>query len=533
VGISVIIGATTRNSLTAPNTISMSKRLGESSTCELTLRDATGAVIPTVGAAVEIKDAGAVARFYGSLDEVEVKKLDEFVGVECRLKAVDNNHAAIRRLAGEYEWFDSTVAAIVGDIVTNSLYDDITDVSLVETGPTIANFRISYATVKEAFDALAELAGMRWFVDETNKLRFFTPGSPSAPFNVTDTTNISALSIRQTREDYCNVVVARVGSALSTPATETFVGDGSKRSFELTSPVGQTPQVLVDGVEKTVGITDVDTGKDWYWQSNSNEIRQNSGGTVLTAGNTLSVTYVGIGLIYVSVDDAAEIAARATAESNSGRYEKLIELDGIQTKSDATTAAQAYLDRHSSLTHVARLETNDYLQADVLELQPGDVITISPSGYGVTGNFLVQAITFSHMNGANDQDTYQWRAIIEAVKGPLLRRLTEILKRTAGGGSISGSSANTGIGGAGVFQYEVTLTANTTISSPFAATKGAILTVFVIQGAGPYTISFDSAFGGTPNTNISATNGAVNVFTFCGRDDSKWWQMGLPMQDIQ
>lgn len=533
-GIAVVIAGTTRNSYVTPSSIVISKRLSEPATANVTLRDETGSLIPVVGNAVDIKDQGGTTRFFGTIQDVEVKKIDDVLGVECRLSITDNTYATTRRISGQYEWIDKTVLYIVSDIVTNSLYSDLTDVSLVATGPTIPRFSVSMATVKEAFDALAELAGMRWWIDELNRLHFTTPSSATAPFAITDTTNVTRLSVRGTREDYCNVVIAFVGSALRDPDAETFVGNGSLTSFTLAYPVGQTPTILVDGVEKTVGVTDVDTGKDFYWAQGSAEIRQDSGGTVLTSGNTLSVTYVGLEQIFVTVSDAAEITARATAEGNSGRYEKLIEISDVITQADATTRAQAYLDRYSTLTYELAGETTDFHESTLLQLQPGHVLAMSAPGYGTTGNFLVQSVEFSHMEGVSDQDTYQWRGRIRATNGPPLRTFTDLFRQTASGGTVSGTGSAGTIGGAGVFMYEVALTANATITVPFSATPGAILTVYVEQGSGPYSISLDAAqFGGSPNTNISSRNGGITVFQFCGREDSKWWQVGIPAQDIQ
>lgn len=533
-GISVVVGGVTRNSMVAVGSLSIEKRLADPATAQMTLYDPAGSIAPVVGNSVEVIDASTVTQFFGTIDSVDCSKIADFTGKAFRITATDNTHATTRRLTGEVEWIEKTVLEIVTDIVSSSLSDDLTDISFVETGPTIPNFRVAYAPVNQAFNALAELAGMRWYTDAANRLHFFTPSSPTAPFSITDGSNVQGLSIRETREDYVNVVVARVGSALRNPDTETFPGDGSATSFTLTYPVGQAPTVLVNGVEKTVGVADVDTGKDWYWALNSKEIRQDSGGTVLTGSDTLSVTYLGIEQVWIQVTDTAEISARATAENNSGRYEKTIEIEEIITQADATARAQAYLDRYSSMTFEATIQTNEYLEPDLLQLEPGDILTISATGYNTTGNFLVQSIALEHMDGATDQDTVQWAARINAVKGPVLRSFVDMLKPKTGGDLIGGASALGSIGGAGVFHQEVTLSANTTINAAYSATKGAVLTMYVIQGSGPYTITFNSSdFGGTINTSISAANGGVSVFSFVGRDDGKWWPLSFPMQDIQ
>lgn len=530
-GISALIASTLRNSVVAPASISMTRTLGEPATCEVVTTDATGSFVPAVGNIVEMQDQASDVQFFGTAQEITVTRRDHTAANECRITATDRNHATTRRLAGQYEWIGKTVLYIVSDIVSNSLAGDLTDVSLVETGPTIDRFAVDYSTVKEAFDALAEVAGMRWYVDELNRLHFFTPSaSPDAPFAITDGTNVSSLSVRATREDYCNTVTARVGQSLRDPDTEDFTGDGTTKSFSVTYPIAQAPTVLVAGVAGTVGILGVDTGKDWYWQAGSAEIRQDDGDTALAGAVVLKVTYVGVEQIYVGVSDAAEISARATAEGNSGIYHKLIELEGQLTRSDATTAAQAYLDAHAELTYVLTAETNDFKEPDILTIRPGHVLSFTRAGYGTTGSFLVRSVTLTHMEGVTDTATYQWLGRIEAVKGPLLRTYTDILRASTGGGGVTGSGAAvTASSGAGVYVHEVgTLTANTTITPTVAATPGATLYVFLVTGASPYTISFHSDwFATVPNSLIPAAAGITVVFPFVGRaGDGLWWFCG-------
>jgi len=530
VGISVLIASTLRNSVTAPASISLTRTLGEPATCEVTTTDATGSVVPAVGNIVEIQDQASDVQFFGTAQEVTTTRRDHTAANECRITATDLNHATTRRLAGLYEWTGKTVLYIVSDIVSNSLTGDLTDVSLVETGPTLDRFAVDYSTVKEAFDALAEIAGMRWYVDELNRLHFFTPSaSPDAPFAITDGTNVTSISVRATREDYCNTVTARVGQSLRDPEMQAFAGDGTTKSFSVDYPIAQAPTVRVASVDATVGVLGVDTGKDWYWQAGSAEIRQDDGDTALALAVALEVTYVGIDLIYVGVSDTGEISARATAEGSSGIYHKLIEIEGQLTRSDATTAAQAYLDAHKELTWVLNAETNDFKEPDILTVRPGDVLSFTRAGYGTTGNFLVRSVNLTHMEGAVDTADYQWRGRIEAVKGPILRTYTDILRGTGGSGSISGNGAAvTRSSGAGVYLHEIgTLAANTTVTPTVAATTGATMYVFGTTGASPYTISFHADwFATVPNSLIPAAAGITFCFPFVSRGDGLWWFSG-------
>lgn len=530
-GIAVVIGAVTRNSKTKPASISIVKSLGQPATCEVATVDTAGSFYPAVGNSVEILDQNADTMFFGTANEVErLRPGTASSGVaESRVSATDRNYTASRRLAGEYEWTDATLLAIVTDIVSDSLAGDLTDISLVETGPTIPYFAVSYSTVGEAFDALAALSGLIWHIDAANRLNFITPGASACAWGITDGTNVERLTFRETREDYCNWAIARVTDALRDPETQGFTGDGTSTTFTLDYPVAQAPEVRVNGVEKTVGIISVDTGKDWYWSAGSTEIRQDSGGTVLTGGDTLAVTYIGTEQIYVESKNLTEISARATAEGNSGIYQRFLNIEQQSTRADAQSIVDAYVASHDELSTVATIETNDHIEPHVLSTEPGQEIAISITGYGTLGDFLIRTVTITHMDGVDDQATAQWRYRIEAIKGPFVRNYIDGFRELKGSGSASGTGATgRGASGAGTYIYDVTLTANTTISAPIAATVGAALYVYVTQGAGPYIITFDAAdFGLVANNNIAAENGSISVFPFVGRSDGKWWQAGF------
>lgn len=435
-GISVTILSTLRNANTKPATISLNKRLGQPATAEVSTTDRTGGYFPRVGNKVQVYDQNGDKIFYGNANEVERIRPGTYACdvSESRTSCTDLNFALTRRLAGEYEWIGKTLLEIVTDIVANSLAGDLDDISLVETGPVLPSFSISYPTVAGAFDALKKETGMVWHVDDENRLNFFTPGANACPWEIVDGSNLSRITIRETREDYCNWAVARVLKALKEPVTEEFVGDGAATSFELAFPCAQQPVVLVNGVENTVGLTTVDTGKDWYWSPESKEIRQDEDGVVLTGADTLSVTYVGQEQTYVEAKNEFEISDRATAEENSGIYQRFIEIEAEATRADAQAIVDAYVASHDELSLVAVIETDDHLEPQVLGTKVGQTISLSLNGYLTLGDFLITDINISHRD-VNDQAESQWLYLITAIKGPKIKNFVEAFGDLIGSGS--------------------------------------------------------------------------------------------------
>lgn len=536
-GISVLIQSTLRNDLTGRDGVSITKALRTIPTASIRTVDRTGAFLPAVGNLIEVQDdlgGPTVTLFGGSINEVErIRRRTSIAELETICSCVGKADRLERRLAGYYEWTGKTGGYILAQMVANSLAGDIEEASpsAIEAGPVIDSLVWDYPTCKDAADSVCNLTGYEYYVKPDGTFSYFQTSSNTCPVSITDGSNVTKITTRETREDFCNRVTIKVANALRDPETENFTGDGAATSFNVAYPIAQAPDVYIGSpaVAQTVGILDVDTGKDWYWQEGSTEIRQDSGGTVIGTGVAVMVTYVGTESILVAAANTTSISDRATAESNSGIYHKLLTLDTKLTRANAQAVADAYVDRYSSLSVVMVFETDTLLEPDAINIEPGQTLTVSLTGYQCAGTYLVRSVTLQ--SRLDDQHQARWAVRVEAVSGPVLRNYVDVFRDlSGGGGSTSGAgSIASATGGSGTYVYEpAKLTANTTITAPVPATKGATMVVFVKQGSGNYTISFDAdQFSQSVNTNIPATEDMETAFPFVGRADGLWWPMSF------
>ncbi|CAB4166701.1 hypothetical protein UFOVP836_50 [uncultured Caudovirales phage] len=536
-GISVLIQSTLRNNLTGRDGVSITKALRAIPTASIRTVDKTGAFLPAVGNLIEVQDdlgGPTVTLFGGSINEVErIRRRTSIATLETNCSCVGKADRLERRLAGYYEYTGKTGGYILGQMVANSLSGDIdiASPSGIAAGPVIDSLVWDYPTCKDAADSVCNLTGYEYYVKPDGTFSYFQTSSNACPVSITTGANVNKITTRETREDFCNRVTIKVANALRDPETENFTGDGVATSFNVTNPIAQAPDIFIGSpaVAQTVGIIDVDTGKDWYWQEGSTEIRQDSGATVISSGVSIMVTYVGTESILVSAANTTSISDRATAESNSGIYHKLLTLDTKLTRANAQAVADAYVDRYSELSVVMVFETDTLLEPDCINIEPGQTLTVSLTGYQCAGTYLVRSVTLQ--SRLNDQHEARWAVRVEAVSGPVLRNYVDVFRDlSGGGGSVSGSSSIASAGsGAGVYVYEpAKLTANTTITAPVPATKGATMVVFIKQGAGPYSISFDpDQFAQIVNTSIPAVEDMEIAFPFVGRADGLWWPMSF------
>ena len=160
------------------------------------------------------------------------------------------------------------------------------------------------------------------------------------------------------RHEYRNIQVVRGGRAITPGAlTEEFAGDGTRRTFVVSLPVGRVPDVYVRTgpsgafVKKTTGFQSFERNEDaqWFWTGESNEITQNDDEPVLTSDDLLRVVYHGLHYVIVERSNGNAITERRDVEGGTGRYEHVY-VDSTLRSADAVRAeSQALLDRHSNI----------------------------------------------------------------------------------------------------------------------------------------------------------------------------------------
>ena len=144
-----------------------------------------------------------------------------------------------------------------------------------------------------------------------------------------------------------------------------------------------------------------------------------------------------------------------------------------------------------------------------------------------SGTYLIREVSLRDVYG-------QWlQFTVKAISTNRLGGAVEFWKAVAGGSASGGSTGSFVAGGSlgtggGTTTLEITLTANTTIASPYTPSAADSLVVVVTQGAGPYTISFDSDFNTNFGSTLPGLSGAVTTFVFKGRADGKWWAVSAP-----
>ena len=357
--------------------------------------DAVGGFVPQDGQEILVLEDG-VPRFGGMLLEPEESATPANDRLIFRCAAAEFSAICDRQLVPRV-YTNQTLRDIVLNIVANELAAEGISTTGVETGPTIKKAVFNWITVTQAFNELGELTGMVWRIDPNKVLQFRDRASIAAPAPL-DTVSVrnGTLRIRPDRQHYRNHQVLRAGAGLTDVRIERFAGDSERRTFNTAFKVGTVPTVKVNTVTKTVGIRQLDTGKDWYWNKGASEISQDPGGTVLTASDDLEVTYQGLFPIIISAALGSEVLARQAIEGGSGRYMRVEERANLETIDAAIAAVQAILDRWGTISRVITCQTREVGYA------PGQLVPVDFPTHSVDDDYLIEAVTTEMPTGLNE-----------------------------------------------------------------------------------------------------------------------------------
>lgn len=399
-GLSIYIGGMDRTGLVLQKQLGIVDELNTRNTYSFTLASQGGLYRPVVGQNVSVyKDS--VAIFAGTIESIDEYAVTNgaipVVSFAC--SCIDYNQVCDRFLAAEaYE--NMTAGGIVRNLVDGYINAFSPGEGIlkdyIEDGPLVTKAVFNYVPVTQALDELSEITGYVWYIDYERKMHFHSRLSMQAPFNLNNTSNnFRNMRIQHTRSDYRNKQYFRGGQDISAVRSESFKGDGETSTFVLQLPVAKTPgSVNINGVTKSVGIRNVESGKDWYWSKGEREITQDSLGIKLTSDDILSVSYQGLFPIIVENYLDSAILERKELEGGTGIYEHVASDTNVDTSMAAQERSEALLRKYGNIAQSLEFETdNDGLKA-------GQLIEINLPGHNIDSTYLIQRVSISDVTSS-------------------------------------------------------------------------------------------------------------------------------------
>jgi hypothetical protein len=271
-------------------------------------------------------------------------------------------------------------------------------------------------------NTLAKASGDFYWDDKDFELTFKGRNATPAPFCLYSSDLLYKPQLQPTNASdlYGNQVIVTNTVGITDTQHEEKVADGSASSWNMAYPLYSAPSVSVGGVDKTVGVQGVDTGRDLYWQYGSVSIGQDSGAAKLPQGYLLEFTYIGQFPDQVVRNNLPEQAARKEVEGGSGIVAIIVDGQGMLS-SNAIVYADGLLARrgNNDTTEVIMTTLRSGLESGML------VPTFIPEHHLNNRQLLIVKVSTIGYQQSGGNTLYEY--IIDATDGPNLNNWSDVL----------------------------------------------------------------------------------------------------------
>jgi len=405
--------------------INIDKRVEERSTASFTIVDELGTDTFVRGMPVQILQPWAFPPFHlnefsGFIDTPGHGKHWVGAGLLHDISCMDNHYLADKRLVTK-AYTNQTAGFIANDIFTDYLAAEGVVIGEIQTGPIIKEAIFNTVKATECFDALQELTGFTWFIDETKQLYFIDRETNVSPWNL-DGTNHRAIKdsvhLSTGNPMYRNRQYIRGGTGLTSQQTENFTGDGSVVAFTVGYPIAQVPTVTVNSVAQTVGIKGIDTGKDCYWNKGDATVTFD---TAPGVGLDVEVVYYGQYPLMWMVAHPTGVPVMAAIDGTTGIVEEITTETQHESSDSIKQSAQGKIDQYCQDAERFTYQTDEF------GLSPGQLqeITYTPFAFAAH-KMLIESINIT----PNGNDVrYNITCITGPSMGSWAKFFSNILKR--------------------------------------------------------------------------------------------------------
>lgn len=399
------------------------QRIEERSTAEFTIIDLLGTATFQRGQPVALHDATGLI-FGGVIDTPKKTAIAPSGGLYHPIRCTDWHYLADKRLVVAAWTVPTAAGTIVTTLHTDYLDDEGVTVGSIQDGPDIPEVVFNYVTVAEALDALAEMAGYTWFIDEQKRLFFVDRATYLAPWNWSVATPKPAGSKARLSEGnplYRNQQYIRGGMGLTTAQVETRTGDDTVYNFVMRYPLAQEPAIEVAGAlvdSADIGIKGLETGKDWYWSKGDNIISA----AAVPGDVALEFTYYGqYPLITLAKDDGAQIA-RAAIEGGTG----IVETIAYEAHESGVSSQES---ARAKLTDYCRDALKFHYPTTTSGIRPGQLQVIDYPLLGIDEvEMLIESVT---MTSHGNLVIYDITAIVGPALGSWTKFFSTMLRKQA------------------------------------------------------------------------------------------------------
>lgn len=316
----------------------------------------------------------------------------------------------------DYAANDKLPGTAVQEILDEYLAEEGITAGYIEPGNQLTEIAIGNKSALEGFQKLAEACGFVVYLDYDLKLYFHARTLYAADWNVADGEDILSESLEIVREnpDYRNTEIIIGGYEETDLQSESWIGDGTTKTFPLAYACNRFSTLDVNGVAKTIGQKGTDAGTyDAYYAVNSETLTFE---TAPANGHLIEAEYYGLWRSKSKAEDLTAIANNVTRQGfGSGKVEHITVDESLNSIVGAGEYANAKLSEYGVDGIQIRYKTRrEGLAAGVLQ---------NFNFQGVNQDILIHHVQESYKDGDVIYD-------IEGVYGPVLEDWANFLNST-------------------------------------------------------------------------------------------------------
>ena len=349
--------------------------------------------IPQGQQTVEVYD-GATKIFGGRIIKIERELISSNVekfSISCKDYVEDmDGYLAVE------DYQEKTVEFIINDLVEKYLPGLGFTTNNVNCTIEINRILFDAKPISKCIDELAKFTNYQWYIDPDKDIHFFAKGVEVAPFNLTDTSNNYLFQSLKLKEDYSQIInsILVEGGAFEGETTtidfkvlESDVNE-QRMVFSTGEKFARMPKVFVNGVQKTVGVNNLDKAEDfdvlWDYQQQIIKFRDDTRPGLFDK---------------ITLNGPVEIPALFPANdpdsiTKYGKKQVKIIDKSIKSFQGAAARASAELDAYKEKLNEGSFTTYNS------GLKSGQKITIQSTQRGINQDFIIKSVSFQ-MKGYN------------------------------------------------------------------------------------------------------------------------------------
>ena len=426
------LGGVDVNRYLVPGSLSISTNINNRSTANFNLLG-IGGEVPIAGqdSRVEKKTCDGFDRIFGGyIADVDTKTKNCNTTLRFRVSCVDFTAILDRRLVFqiyEAQPVKDVILAIVDEFLTKENIDT-SGVIVPGSVPDIEKIVCSYVKCSKVFNDITTATGLHYYIDYHKVLHFFPRSLRKSSLQLTtdcDPTTEAfcaflkretctngirwgSLEVNSRSDELINHAYFIAGWDETAVRSETFVGDGERRTFNLKYPLSQIlskddgtidPDAISISPPRvtpvSIGHRDDDVeGVMFLFSKGEHEISMGDDEGLfpsLTTGEILTVQYKGQFKVITNKENSASRNRQAELENTSGKY--------MYVEDDETVESQKYADQYVSglLRRFSNMPVRISVKSDENILRVGETLNVTLPQFGITSKikdgFLVQSVS--------------------------------------------------------------------------------------------------------------------------------------------